>query len=229
MAENDFKDYTLSSVAISEGQIFLRTRGSLWAIGKRRRKEGRGDGAAVGPVSASRRRTGTAMTSSHAAITCDMGAMTPRSLIVLACAQSRGAEVAQQAPVQDETKRDWHKAGHSRFGGAYDEGPREKPDRIDGIGKVHFQITTKVPEVQEWFDQGIALLHSFWYYEAERTFRWIVKLDPDAAMGYWGLALAASGDREQELHQGSLEAEGQRDAARARLHRRVGLLLWHGR
>lgn len=36
VAENDLKDYTLSSVAISDGQIFLRTRGSLWAIGKRR-------------------------------------------------------------------------------------------------------------------------------------------------------------------------------------------------
>lgn len=110
------------------------------------------------------------------------------------CAAVAGVPIAaQQAPVQDESKRDRHKAGHSAFGEAYDQGPREKPDWIDGIGKVHFQITTKVPDVQRWFDQGMALLHSFWYYEAERTFRWAVKLDPGAAMGYWGLAQAAGG------------------------------------
>jgi outer membrane protein assembly factor BamB len=35
LAENNFDDYTLSSPAISEGQIFIRTAGWLWAIGKR--------------------------------------------------------------------------------------------------------------------------------------------------------------------------------------------------
>jgi outer membrane protein assembly factor BamB len=35
LAENDFDDYTLSSPAISDGQIFIRTTGALWAIGKR--------------------------------------------------------------------------------------------------------------------------------------------------------------------------------------------------
>lgn len=35
LAENPLHDYTLSSPAISEGQIFIRTTGHLWAIGKR--------------------------------------------------------------------------------------------------------------------------------------------------------------------------------------------------
>jgi len=35
LAENNFDDYTLSSPAISEGQIFIRTTSGLWAIGKR--------------------------------------------------------------------------------------------------------------------------------------------------------------------------------------------------
>jgi len=35
LAENNFDDYTLSSPAISNGQIFIRTTGWLWAIGKR--------------------------------------------------------------------------------------------------------------------------------------------------------------------------------------------------
>jgi outer membrane protein assembly factor BamB len=35
LAENKMDDYTLSSIAVKEGQIFLRTAGWLWAIGQR--------------------------------------------------------------------------------------------------------------------------------------------------------------------------------------------------
>src|SRR4051812_21051865 len=82
--------------------------------------------------------------------------------------------------------------GHSKHGSAFDSGPREKPWPMTGIGQAHFPITTKNPEVQQWFDQGNALLHSFWDFEAERAFRWCLKLEPDNAMAYWGLARAAS-------------------------------------
>ncbi len=78
--------------------------------------------------------------------------------------------------------------GHSRHGTAFDSGLRQRPWKMEGIGHTHFPITTKVPEVQEWFDQGNTLLHSFWFEEAERSFRWCIKLDPDCAMAYWGLA-----------------------------------------
>jgi outer membrane protein assembly factor BamB len=37
LAENPLHDYTLSSPAVSEGQIFIRTTGHLWAIGQRRK------------------------------------------------------------------------------------------------------------------------------------------------------------------------------------------------
>ncbi len=37
LAENALNDYTLSSPAISEGQIFIRTAERLWAIGQRRK------------------------------------------------------------------------------------------------------------------------------------------------------------------------------------------------
>ena len=81
--------------------------------------------------------------------------------------------------------------GHSHRGSAFDEGPRQKPWVIEGIGKAHFPITTKNPEVQKWFDQGNALLHSFWYFEAERAFRWCLKLEPNNAMAWWGMARSA--------------------------------------
>lgn len=38
LAENNLDDYTLSSPAISDGQIFIRTAGALWAIGRRATK-----------------------------------------------------------------------------------------------------------------------------------------------------------------------------------------------
>ncbi len=36
LAENKMDDYTLSSIAVKDGQIFLRTRNWLWVIGERR-------------------------------------------------------------------------------------------------------------------------------------------------------------------------------------------------
>ena len=85
--------------------------------------------------------------------------------------------------------------GHSAHGTAFDIGPRQKPWVMEGIGVAPFPITTKNPEVQQWFNQGNALLHSFWFYEAERSFRWCLKLEPDNAMAYWGLARSTEGDR----------------------------------
>jgi peroxiredoxin/tetratricopeptide (TPR) repeat protein len=93
-----------------------------------------------------------------------------------------------------------YKMGHSVHGAAFDEGPRDKPVRMDGIGTTHFPITTKNPEVQMWFDQGHTLLHSYWFYEAERAFRWCLKLEPDNAMAYWGLSRASmNGDRARQF------------------------------
>lgn len=93
------------------------------------------------------------------------------------------------------------KQGHSRHGPAFDAGPREKPWLMKDIGSeyVKFPITTKNPEVQQWFTQGITLLHSFWDYEAERAFRWCLKLEPENAMAYWGLARAAGNERGKEF------------------------------
>ncbi len=77
-----------------------------------------------------------------------------------------------------------------------DGGPYRKPWKMEGIGKVHFPVTSSHPEVQQWFDQGIALAHSFWWFEAKRSFRWCLRLDPDCAMAYWALAAIARVDQE---------------------------------
>jgi peroxiredoxin len=81
-------------------------------------------------------------------------------------------------------------AGHSIHGEAFNEGPRQKAYLMGGTGNVHLEITTKVPQVQKFFDQGVGQLHGFWTYEAERSFRQAAMLDPDCAMAYWGMAMA---------------------------------------
>jgi tetratricopeptide (TPR) repeat protein len=65
---------------------------------------------------------------------------------------------------------------------------------LAGQGTMHFPITTSNPKAQEFFDQGVAQLHSFWATEAERSFRQASELDPDAPMPHWGIAMIAAGD-----------------------------------
>jgi peroxiredoxin len=81
-------------------------------------------------------------------------------------------------------------AGHSRHGEAFNEGPRQSAVLMQGTGAVSFPISTKNPTAQAFFNQGIGQLHGFWYFEAERSFRQASKLDPDAAMPFWGMAMA---------------------------------------
>lgn len=69
------------------------------------------------------------------------------------------------------------------------------PARImTGQGTVHFPITTSNPKAQEFFNQGIAQLHSFWATEAERSFRQAAELDPLSPMPWFGVAMVSSGD-----------------------------------
>ncbi|HEV8343382.1 MAG TPA: tetratricopeptide repeat protein [Candidatus Binatia bacterium] len=59
-----------------------------------------------------------------------------------------------------------------------------------GLGNYHYPVTTKNPEAQTYFNQGLMLLYGFNHDEAARYFRRAVELDPEAAMPYWGLALS---------------------------------------
>jgi tetratricopeptide (TPR) repeat protein len=64
------------------------------------------------------------------------------------------------------------------------------PKIFSGLGKLQYRVTTKSPEAQEFFDQGLKLVYNFNHWEAIQSFRHAVRLDPQFAMGYWGLALA---------------------------------------
>jgi len=82
------------------------------------------------------------------------------------------------------------KPGHSTHGEAFDEGPRQAAVLMKGMGDVSFPITSANADAQKFFDQGVAQLHGFWYYEAERSFRQVAKLDNTAPMPYLGMAFA---------------------------------------
>src|ERR1019366_5311074 len=53
------------------------------------------------------------------------------------------------------------------------------------LGTGHFPVSC-TPEAQKTFEKGVALLHSFWYEEAEKTFLEVERQDPKCAMAYWG-------------------------------------------
>jgi peroxiredoxin len=80
--------------------------------------------------------------------------------------------------------------GHSIHGESFNEGPRRRMPQIQGCGTVSFPVSSSVPEVQGWINQGVGQMHGFWYWEAERSFRTALALDPNCAMAHWGMAMA---------------------------------------
>ena len=57
------------------------------------------------------------------------------------------------------------------------------------LGTVVFPVSC-APDVQKPFERGVALLHSFWYEEAEKEFIHISAEDPHCAMAHWGVAMS---------------------------------------
>src|SRR5262249_40143636 len=65
---------------------------------------------------------------------------------------------------------------------------------LPGQGRAHLAIATRSAKAQEFFDQGLAQMHSFWAREAERSFLKAAALDPEAPMPQWGISMVAAGD-----------------------------------
>lgn len=95
---------------------------------------------------------------------------------------------AAQAPAEPATPA--ATPGHSLHGESFSEGPRRRLPPTTGCGDVHFPVTTKSPEAQTFFDQGVGQLHGFWFWEAERSFRTVLQIDPACVMAHWGMAMA---------------------------------------
>lgn len=61
---------------------------------------------------------------------------------------------------------------------------------MPGMGDVYHPVSTKNPEAQKFFNQGLAFIYGFNHEEAVRSFKRAAELDPKLMMAYWGTALA---------------------------------------
>jgi tetratricopeptide (TPR) repeat protein len=61
---------------------------------------------------------------------------------------------------------------------------------MTGMGDLHHPVSTKNPQAQQFFDQGLRLIYAFNHEEAERSFQRAADLDPRLAIAYWGVAEA---------------------------------------
>jgi hypothetical protein len=57
------------------------------------------------------------------------------------------------------------------------------------LGQVDFPVSC-TPAAQQQFNRAVAILHSFWYEEAIKAFGAVTEIDPDCAMGHWGVAMS---------------------------------------
>jgi len=64
------------------------------------------------------------------------------------------------------------------------------PPLFDNLGSLHHPITTTSEQAQRYFDQGLRLVYAFNHEEAIRSFEAAAQQEPQAAMPYWGIALA---------------------------------------
>lgn len=76
---------------------------------------------------------------------------------------------------------------------------------LKNIGEYQVEITTTSPHAQTFFNQGIIMANNFNHAEAERSFREAVRLDPDFAMGYWGIAYVLGPNFNSSSNMGAVE------------------------
>jgi tetratricopeptide (TPR) repeat protein len=70
-----------------------------------------------------------------------------------------------------------------------DQGHHHEDLTAAQLGTVTFPVSCD-PKIQKPFERGVALLHSFWYEEAEKEFMQISADAPNCAMAHWGVAMS---------------------------------------
>ena len=78
----------------------------------------------------------------------------------------------------------------SSLGAHAHEDEQVAPGSPERLGQVNFPVSCNAA-AQEEFNRGVAILHSFYYPEAVRSFTKVTQIDPACAMGYWGVAMAS--------------------------------------
>jgi hypothetical protein len=67
---------------------------------------------------------------------------------------------------------------------------QHKHEMGEKLGRVNFTVSCN-EAAQQQFNRAVALLHSFWYNEAEKGFAEVTRVDPKCGMGYWGIAMSS--------------------------------------
>src|SRR5262249_17834815 len=94
----------------------------------------------------------------------------------------QAADVSKHCPIPTDAMRAQVAAATTGYEDA-------EPPLWDNLGKATYPITTKSPQAQAFFDQGLKLSYGFNHAEARRAFRMAQKLDPSCALCFWGEAL----------------------------------------
>lgn len=58
------------------------------------------------------------------------------------------------------------------------------------LSGFHRAVTTKFPEAQQYFDQGLTLYWGYNHFAAVQSFKRAQEIDPKCAMAYWGEAIS---------------------------------------
>jgi tetratricopeptide (TPR) repeat protein len=104
------------------------------------------------------------------------------------------------------------------------------------VGRVKFPSGC-APAVQPKVERAVALLHSFWYEEAENAFGEVTRADPGCAIGYWGQAMSLlhplwappiSSDASRGLAAAERAVESSRPGTRQRDYAEAITTFWRG-
>src|SRR4029078_12529027 len=77
--------------------------------------------------------------------------------------------------------------------GQHSHAPANDPKPVTleaGLGNIDHPVSTKNPEAQKFFNQGLEYVYAFNHEESIKSFKQAAQLDPQLAMAYWGVALA---------------------------------------
>jgi tetratricopeptide (TPR) repeat protein len=98
---------------------------------------------------------------------------------------------ADHQPAAPPADRTFHAMQMPAMPSMYEgQADKEGAPSFTGLGDHRHPISTRNPETQRLFDQGVNLLFGFNHAEAIRSFREAARLDPACAMCWWGVAFA---------------------------------------
>lgn len=91
---------------------------------------------------------------------------------------------------------------------------QEHQHGAENLGTVKFPVSCNA-EAQNRMNRAVAMLHSFWFPEARRTFESVVQADSGCGVAYWGIALSHFGNPMAGGISGPAQAAGWQAAQKA--------------